>query len=149
MEILNTLQLHNILANNTGTKSKFIGVYAKDEFEKLVITKFPSCIILNTDVSSKSGEHWLALYFVNQNTVEFFDSYGNKPSYFKLNLNFKHIKYNTKQIQGYNSAICGYYACLFLLFRCNRYSFDQYVNFYSFNTLKNDQLILHLIKHFK
>jgi len=125
-------------------KHVFIGVYARDQIP--LIKKYPCCIILNTDVSTKPGEHWLAIYYIDKNNLEFFDSFGHAPSYFQLVFKNQNVVYNKKQIQDYSSFFCGYYATTYILFRSRDYSLTIFVNFFSDDTLKNDKEIEKLIK---
>ena len=40
------------------------------EFEKIKVTSFPACIIINTDISTQPGKHWLAIYYIDKNNVK-------------------------------------------------------------------------------
>jgi hypothetical protein len=59
--------------------------YLYDEFlnlnlKKLMKNKKKLGIIFNTDISSGSGEHWISLFLdLNNNTICYFDSLGDKP----------------------------------------------------------------------
>ena len=58
---LNTFQLIAALEKNPITKKCFDGVYPRDILKP--IKKTPWMIIVNTDPSTKSGKHWILLYF--------------------------------------------------------------------------------------
>ena len=77
--MLNTIQLYEALQQNL-PKNHFIGVYAADQLPHFIHT-FPAAIIINTDPSHKSGEHWVAIYIANTGHGEYMDSYGLPPIY--------------------------------------------------------------------
>ena len=71
---LNTFQLTAALEKNPITKKCFDGVYPRDIFKS--IKKTPWMIIVNTDHSTKSGTHWILLYFDAWGCAKIFDSPG-------------------------------------------------------------------------
>ena len=75
MDGLNTFQLTAALQKNPITKKCFDGVYPRDILNS--IKKTPWMIIVNTDPSTKSGKHWILLYFDARGCVKIFDSLGN------------------------------------------------------------------------
>ena len=72
---LNTLQLTAALEKNPVTKTCFNGVYPRDILKS--IKKTPQMIIVNKDPSTKTGKHWILLYFTGRWRAEIFDSLGN------------------------------------------------------------------------
>lgn len=129
---MNTIQLTKILSFNKSTKSSFIGVYARDELPE--ITKYPCCFIINTAKRSHPGKHWIAFYFDSKKTCNFFDSYGNHPSFFGLmdfiKENSDELVYNLKTIQSFRSQNCGFYCILFLILRTTGYTIDKISDFF-------------------
>ena len=67
---MDTNDINRLLLN----KKKFIGVFALDKLPKKTIKK-PASLIINTDVSSKKGDHWVALV-LTKNQAYYFDSFG-------------------------------------------------------------------------
>ena len=68
------------------------GVLAADQLPKASLQQFPSAFIVNTDISSMEGKHWMAFYFDEYKHGELFDSYGKSPqSYNQAFLNFLQI----------------------------------------------------------
>lgn len=65
-------QLNQYAASLFG--DKFAGVYASDQVPNLS-KKSPYCIV-NLDPSNKPGEHWVAVYLQNNDTVLLYDSFG-------------------------------------------------------------------------
>lgn len=85
---------------------------------------FANGCILNTDPSSQPGEHWVAFFFQASSPLspmfEFFDSYGNPPSYYSfpfLKQMLDQMYYNTEKLQSINSNVCGQYCILYLYYR--------------------------------
>lgn len=101
-------------------------------------------MIINTEPRTKEGEHWLACYFDNNKKAYFFDSYGNNPSFYKLDeylkKNSNKIFYNSQKIQGI-LPYCGFYCIFYLLFIVRGKLNDFYKPFGN-NLLFNDNLIL-------
>ncbi len=50
--------IDEILTTDKISNNYYLGSFAFDELPK--ITKFPSCLIINTEPRTQSGEHWLA-----------------------------------------------------------------------------------------
>lgn len=147
---MNSIQLQKILSDNESTKSTFIGIFARDELP--MITKYPTCFILNTAKRSHNGEHWLAFYFDSKKNCNFFDSYGNHPSFFNLtNYIIKYsnnLFYNKKCIQSWVSENCGFYCILFLILRATGYEIDKISDLFYDDPSKNDQMIEKFKKKF-
>lgn len=75
------------------------------------------CGIVNLDILSGSGTHWVAYNKHNRNVV-YFDSFGNlKPPHELLTYLGDNISYNYTSYQNYNSVICGH-LCLRFLYNC-------------------------------
>ena len=70
---MNTLQIERLLKKDLKSKTIFKKVCALDQLEK---PTFPSAYVINSDPSSKPGEHWVAVYFDKRGRGEYFDSYG-------------------------------------------------------------------------
>lgn len=138
--------IDEILRTDIRTKQIYLGSYAFDEVPK--VDSFPSCLIINTHPRSKPGEHWLACYFDIKHQAYFFDSYGQKPSYYKLdsylNKNSNKIFYNSKKIQGI-LPYCGFYCIFFLLFIV-RNKLDSFYKPFTHNIILNDNFIYKNIK---
>lgn len=106
-----------MLKNDEKASDIFLGVFPRDRLPS--ISQYPSCFIFNNEPSFMDGEHWLACYVNKNNQAIFFDSYGNSPSFFRLedyfNKNFKLFHFSSRRLQG-NSSFSGYYCVLFLLY---------------------------------
>ncbi len=140
---MNTIELINILFKDKFSRKLFCGVLPIDELENFKFRK-PCSLIVNTDESSKPGEHWIALFITRNGSLEYFDSYGIKP--FKKEI-YQFIKkhqmkliYNKKIIQNSLSINCGKFCLLFVLLRSRGFTMKKIVKFFV-NKKYNDLLI--------
>ena len=144
---LNTSQLIKILQADPQVKVCFLGVFARDQLPLRI--KFPSCFVVNTDKSNERGEHWLAFYYDKNKKLDFFDSYGNHPEFFKLEKYVKQtstsFNFNSQQLQSFSSKICGYYCIFFLLHRARNVPMGEFLAKFSRHDLINDLALLNLI----
>lgn len=144
---MNTLQISNILTKHRATGSFFIGIFPRDRLP--LNPKYPSCIVLNTDPSTREGEHWLAIHYDQHGYAEFFDSFAKPPSYYNLEKYLlktsRHWIYNETELQSF-SPYCGHYCCLFLIFKCRNYKMSAFLDFFTNSQIKNDLIIHDLIK---
>ena len=123
-------QIEAILSTDENTKDIFLGAFARDELP--AEPGYPSCFIVNTDPRSAAGGHWLALHYNKAGVCSFFDSYAYPPSFYRLESYCQrtsvHWSYNQTRIQGV-SEYCGYFACLFLLFKARNREREFYNQF--------------------
>jgi hypothetical protein len=101
----------------------YIGTFPQDKipFNKILKTKTPKYLIINTDVAGKQGTHWIALYFTPK-IAYIFDSYGRTTKELlpvltkqlqKKNIKIKDSDYDLDQSEL--SKICGPLCLSFLL----------------------------------
>ena len=118
---LDSLQLTNALGRLISKKKvRLAGVCARDEVGRVLKDEklaYPLCLIVNTDLSSGEGEHWVALFLESPSRCEFFDSYGETPSFYKLTLPTRCSLANTRQLQSQISSVCGHYCLFYLTYR--------------------------------
>ena len=123
---MNTFEIIHILNKNPVTEKYFDGVYPVDHLEK--INKRPRLIICNTDTSEGKGLHWIAIFFYNENKVDFFDSLGKNPSEYDSRFitfmkKFADECYLTKtRVQPINSDLCGHFCIYFSHKRCQGFN---------------------------
>jgi hypothetical protein len=118
-------------------------VLASNEWNKVSWHKYPIAIIQNDMPSTSAGYHWIAWYITEKNlvvSVEFFDSYGNSPGYYNLQVPFNKVNSeNCLALQHDSSDICGLYALYFLYHRFQGYSYAKILEkFYPHKPLLND-----------
>jgi len=82
---------------------------------------------VNTQPITETGEHWIAIYFDENNNGECFDSYGLPPQVYGLDVfmdqNSKRWTYNRKNFTKF--IFCNLWTLLylyFILFRCRGHS---------------------------
>ena len=108
-----------ILCTLKGVTS-FLGVYTSVVLAPPPLT-LSATLIVNTDLHSAKGTHWLATHLQPRSySTYFFDSYGLPPLFPSI-LNYLRracsvLEYNTTQLQGLISAVCGEYCCVFALY---------------------------------
>ena len=110
---MNTKQLWTALTLNPKTNFYFDGIISIDTLKE--IKEKPDLIICNTDPSDQPGEHWV-LFFLNENSVDFYDSLGCDITYYGSEfINF--IKnYTSNFEQCLRSVICvDIIVCIMLL----------------------------------
>lgn len=72
------------------------------------------CGVINLDISSNPGSHWVA-YVKYNNYVEYFDSYGNlKPPLELIKYLGPKVHYNYDNIQRDHPFNCGHLCLIFL-----------------------------------
>ena len=95
----------------------------------------PCALIMNTDVASQQGSHWVCLYIDKNGHGDYFDSYGREPMQEEmikfLNLNCIEWKSNKKRLQGYMSTVCGQNCVYFHLKRCRNMLLTSIVAIFS------------------
>jgi len=125
---------------------KLIGIYSKNELDKLQIENGNYIINLDDNI----GSHWTALN-INKNKGIYFDSFGCVPpenviSFVKQKPNIK-LGYNNSIIQDLKSDKCGFYCIAFLLFLNRSKNKDIYkatndfIELFKDNTLENDEIL--------
>ncbi len=102
---------------------------------------FPASFVLNTGTYKQRGRHWQAVYFDIDGNCFYFDSYGHKPEedYIRFcekinslrNRNANRIRfklhYMTREIQAYNTSVCGEY-CIYFLYQMNTLKYPIYIS---------------------
>lgn len=148
---MNTAQIKYILQNDPCTTENFAGVYACDQ-----LTSAPQCYpagyVVNTEPSTKSGEHWTAIFLAAKGKNEFYDSYGAPPDanaakfLVRAGPAFEH---NKKRIQGLMTTTCGQHCIFYLLLKCRGYALGEIVDVFSNDTAWNDSMVTAFVnKHF-
>ena len=128
----------------------FIGVFPQDYLLHVSFISFPVSLILNLDVSSQPGSHWIGLY-ITHNSLEIYDSLGLDPTTWtrKPVILLKFIKkisknreiFITPRFQSDKSNLCGLYSVLFLTLR-NNYTFKNLCHLFSRDFNLNDSVLL-------
>jgi len=131
--------------------SQVIRVFSADEIPKRV-TSFPIAWIINTDKKSDPGKHWVVFYISSNHEGEFFDNYGQKPSFYSdkfqtfFTANNLALLHNDKRLQSEESKTCGHYCIYFLVNRCRGFQMDDIIRTFSNNYNNNDLFVSDVIR---
>lgn len=127
-------------------KSAHVVTLAKDYVHRILIDSQPTFGIANTGESLTSGEHWTVFYtYVSSNGVlqtEYFDSYGNLPSYYGIEYNYPVTKYNATVLQNDDTDFCGQLCLYFIYLRLHRYPMSHALQGFTIDKSKNENLAL-------
>jgi len=140
----------NFLSDILKTEKHFIGVIPQDYLSTLHVISFPIKLVVNLDLSSQSGSHWIGIYITND-TIEIYDSLGMKTNYWKyfpkFLVNFvkqfskSHRVFVTPELQNPNSGFCGLYCFYFLI--CRQFmSFQNCLSIFTSDLSNNDTILL-------
>ena len=97
----------------------FRGVFMRDTLPTYPL--FKESMVVNLDSARNRGTHWVCSYKENDDTVEYFDSFGLEPpsemiSYWHRRNPSIRIIYNSEQSQAIDDNICGH-LCLYFFSR--------------------------------
>lgn len=129
-------------------RKTFIGVYAKDKLPS--IQSYPCSLVVNTDPSTKPGQHWLAIYFGKDKSSEIFDSFGLHPEQYDLvkylTKYSKEYDFNKTRLQDLDSAACGHYCIFYILLKSRCFSLNEILSlFHKFDFKVNDFMVEHIV----
>lgn len=144
---MDTSQLKCMIKCDCVLNRRIIGVFSADNLPR-VLPQTPFGFIANTDIHTKSGQHWCAFFSDIRGHVDFFDTYGRTASgnshHFRMWLDNKATTLHTNriQIQSDTSALCGLYCILFLHQRLAGYTYQNFINAFDESALDtNDNYV--------
>jgi len=145
---ITNIQIHYFLRNFPD----FLGCFAEDELKSLIIKSLPVSFIVNIDHSGLGGSHWI-LIRIDRKRLEIFDPLGfnirrwPRIPYFLLDFlhtfSIRRKVFITREIQPFNSTLCGYY-CIFFLYYRSFHSFADCTRLFSIKLHKNDYILTNL-----
>lgn len=151
---MNTKQLSKVLTQDPLTREAFRGVFASDQLN-FIENKYPFLLVVNSDPSTQSGTHWMAMYFPSEREGEFYDSYGNDAKFYNKDFERfmkRHSKrniFNTIPIQSNSSNVCGHHCLFYLIHRVRQVDMESIIKFFSPDKDWNDIMVNDFIyKHF-
>ncbi len=153
---MNTVQLTAAMDKIT-YETYFLGVLPCDYLPKTPLKDLPAMVIFNTDPSTETGQHWVAVYINKGGVSCFFDSFGRgpkNPSFPKIVQDFLknnsiRVQYSNKQIQDFTSDVCGQH-CVFFCITCQKVTFMKILLKCIMTTLlKNDTMVVRFVKRLK
>ena len=124
--------------------SSFLGVFPSVLLPQHRIAR-SGTLVVNTDTHTESGSHWLAIHLqYRSHSSYYFDSYGLPPFIPSIqsfiNRNYIVWDYNTIQLQGPTSTVCGKYCCIFALYMGRGYTPRYFVGLLT--TASADKVVL-------
>ena len=130
----------------------FIGCFAENELENMIITSFPCFLVVNIDHDQLPGSHWIALN-INRTRIEIWDSLGFRlldwPRIPCTLLKFLHKIVVTRRVivsrrmQSSSSHLCGFYCIFFIIYR-QILSFTELTQYFTSNLVSNDRKLIKL-----
>lgn len=125
----------------------FLGCFPHDKLPPFP-TEFPRTIIINTDDSSKSGDHWLALVITKRKCF-YFDSFGlpiMNSNILRYLEGYSTVTYSNICLQHMLSNKCGQFCIVFIIHVNSRKRYINFISQFDFVDLKqNDIIVEHLI----
>ena len=125
-----------------------VGVFAANRLPQNRFNR-PCGIIVNTDIDSKMGVHWLSIYYDGNGNIEVMDSFGRSPKETSvydsnwINGRTQTVLFNNIQIQSNESNVCELYCLLFLHRKFLISTLQSFIEvFDTFNTDNNDAYIV-------
>ena len=137
---MNTYQIDTILKDIC--KAHFFGVFAKDALPTMLPEQRPLLLVCNTDVKSRPGTHWTAIFIGK--TAEYFDSFGEKPDpEFEqfMNTHCFSWTFNSKQLQSLVSYYCGHYCIFYCMYKCMGFDMNRIISCFTSDTGVNDWFV--------
>jgi hypothetical protein len=128
-------------------KSNIVGVFPSDRITRLHANQG---LIVNTDPHYREGHHWIAVYNVNNERIEIFDSLNSIK--LQNQINFKQLSgdvpiyVNNNTLQCIDTYSCGYYCICFLFFKVRHMSFNEFLSLFSPSCEENDAIVLDFVK---
>ena len=120
---MDTRELDTILRSYAAMRETFLGVYALDHLPSSIEVRRHdrSFLVCNCCPSTRSGRHWIAVFY-DRGCVEFFDSFGLPPSAYDARVvtfldnlapTTRDVVYSNVQLQAIESDACGHYCILY------------------------------------
>ena len=137
------------LAFLTNRQPNFLGIFASDELESLRVLRGPVYFIVNLDISTQPGSHWLA-FRISKTTLEIFDSLGFN-SFLWVKYPTQLLKFLSRYVKSHrfrispvlqppDSHTCGLF-CVFYIYYRQKLTFTNCVKKFSRNLNLNNLLL--------
>ncbi len=140
---MNTAQLNSILSTDCEVSRFFIGVFPSNKIPYVE----QGCMVINEDINTKEGSHWVALFKFDNGIVEYFDSYGRQPTakWIKVYLTGEVVVVCKKQVQSLFSETCGHHCVYYLWHRARGVAYEDIVASYHTPDY-NDEMVCQFIE---
>ena len=122
----------------------FLGCFPMDDLPPFP-QRMPASLIVNTDISTEIGDHWLALV-LEEDYCYYFDSFGlpimDETLIKYLESHYRKVTYSDVCIQHIESNKCGEFCIIFVEYVNSKTSYDKFLsNFNHFSIEKNDVIV--------
>ena len=142
--------LRKYLSADAVTSRVIDGVYVQDTLPEQVAGR-PRAFVCNTDPSDQEGEHWVAFYFDQDMTADYYDPYGLPPvipSWIRfLNNNCDSWRHNPIRLQEVDSSTCGHHVLYFLLHRSRGVPLETVLSHFTSTKNDNDSRVINFLMH--
>lgn len=142
----------NVINEKLKNVDNYLGTFALDELPTLKICQFPSYVVINLDVRSGIGKHWIAIaLYIND--IYICDPLGTllpDKSFPNQLVNFLYIcchmkkVHISKRLQQKHSATCGLYCIEFVHDMSVHHNFTYFLSTFTRNYKQNDHRIKYL-----
>lgn len=126
----------------------FLGIFSRNTLPErsILFNQLPLGIIVNTDLSSQPGAHWVAIHIDKDGIGEYFDAFGRQPLYSEFE---KYLFDNCENgffineitLQCTDCITCGEYCVAYLFNRFNGNSYSHFISIFTKDPQYNDELI--------
>ena len=132
------------IENIVVTSENFLGCFPLDELPYFP-QRLPATLIVNTDISTQNGKHWLAL-LLDKDKCLYFDSFG-LPIVEELLLKYLEPHYNVVTysdvcIQHFKSNKCGKFCILFVKHVNSKTTYEKFLYSFNHHNLKENDFIV-------
>jgi hypothetical protein len=125
-------------------RKQFLGCFPLDQLPDFP-TQFPKSCIINTQTSTKVGEHWIALILTKKHCF-YFDSFGlpiiDQRIIEYLNPHYTIVRYSDVCIQHIESDKCGEFCIVFVTQVNSKITYEKFISQFNLEDVReNDNII--------
>ena len=125
-------------------RNQFLGCFPLDQLPDFP-TQFPKSCIINTQTSTKVGEHWIALILTKKHCF-YFDSFGlpiiDQRIIEYLNPHYTIVRYSDVCIQHIESDKCGEFCIVFVTQVNSKITYEKFISQFNLEDVReNDNII--------
>ena len=125
-------------------RKQFLGCFPLDQLPEFP-TQFPKSCIINTQTSTKVGEHWIALILTKKHCF-YFDSFGlpiiNQSIQQYLNTHYKILRYSDVCIQHVESVKCGEFCIVFVTQVKSKATYEKLISQFNLKDVRENDIII-------
>ena len=144
---LSTGELYTALQHDPYVAPILLGVFARDGIP--AARRLPWLAVVNLDVKSQPGSHWVAIY-KDSDSTEYFDSLGRRASPYFSKYPHPEYSYARQRLQSYHSLMCGYFCLFYAMMRTRGFSMKDILDCFHGNTPKqNDAAVIRYVQQYE